>query len=171
MQEFQNRNIWVKVFMNAPSKIFKGCLSQKLLCPFLNTLTDCQCRSTAYKILNGLVVLLWPYLVINESNLKIIWNALRDVVPFVQFQKREEHPWRSVTSSKVVAFSFKLTFLRECFLRFLNCTNSAKTRKASHIWLEFQITLVSRLHWQNRLKSFWTYTLLIDKMTLEVFQR
>ena len=58
--------------MNAPSKIFKGCLSQKLLRPFLNTLIDCQCRSTAYKILNGLVVLLWPYLVINESNLKII---------------------------------------------------------------------------------------------------
>ena len=52
--------------MNAPSKIFKGCLSQKLLRPFLNTLIDCQCRSTAYKILNGLVVLLWPYLVINE---------------------------------------------------------------------------------------------------------
>ena len=52
--------------MNAPSKIFKGCLSQNLLRPFLNTLTHCQCRSTGYKILNGLVVLLWPYLVINE---------------------------------------------------------------------------------------------------------
>ena len=24
-------------------------------------------------------------------------NALRDSVPFVQFKKREEHPWRSVT--------------------------------------------------------------------------
>ena len=28
-------------------------------------------------------------------------DALRDLVPFVQFKKREKHPWRSVTFSKV----------------------------------------------------------------------
>ena len=27
--------------------------------------------------------------------------ALRDLVPFVQFDKREKHPWRSVNFSKV----------------------------------------------------------------------
>ena len=27
--------------------------------------------------------------------------ALRDLVPFVQSKKREKHPWRSVTFSKV----------------------------------------------------------------------
>ena len=27
-------------------------------------------------------------------------NALRDLVPFVQFKKREKHPWRSDTFSK-----------------------------------------------------------------------
>ena len=32
-----------------------------------------------------------------------IWDALRDLVPFVQFKKREKHPWRSVTFSKVQA--------------------------------------------------------------------
>ena len=32
-------NIWVKVFKNRPSKIFKGCLAQMLLGPFLNTLS------------------------------------------------------------------------------------------------------------------------------------
>ena len=26
-------------------------------------------------------------------------DALRDLVPFVQFKKREKHPWRSVTFS------------------------------------------------------------------------
>ena len=31
-------------------------------------------------------------------------GALCDVVPFVQFKKREEHPWRSVTFSKVTGF-------------------------------------------------------------------
>ena len=30
----------------------------------------------------------------------IICDALRDLVPFVQFEKREEHPWRSVNFSK-----------------------------------------------------------------------
>ena len=30
-----------------------------------------------------------------------ICGALRDLVPFVQFKKREKHPWRSVTFSKV----------------------------------------------------------------------
>ena len=28
-------------------------------------------------------------------------DVLRDLVPFVQFKKREKHPWRSVTFSKV----------------------------------------------------------------------
>ena len=32
---------------------------------------------------------------------KKICDALRDLVPFGQFKKREKHPWRSVTYSKV----------------------------------------------------------------------
>ena len=32
----------------------------------------------------------------------MICDALRDLVPFVQFQKREKRPWRSVNFSKVV---------------------------------------------------------------------
>ena len=31
-------------------------------------------------------------------------DALRDLVPFVQFNKPEKHPWRSVTFSKVAGF-------------------------------------------------------------------
>ena len=31
----------------------------------------------------------------------IICGALRILLPFVQFSKREKHPWRSVTFSKV----------------------------------------------------------------------
>ena len=30
-----------------------------------------------------------------------ICDALRDLVPFLQFKKREKHPWRSVDFSKV----------------------------------------------------------------------
>ena len=37
----------------------------------------------------------------------VICDALRDLVPFVQFKKREKHPWRSVTFSKVAALSCK----------------------------------------------------------------
>ena len=32
-------------------------------------------------------------------------DALRDLVPFVKFKKREKRPWRSVTFSKVAGFS------------------------------------------------------------------
>ena len=33
-----------------------------------------------------------------------ICDALRDLVLFVQFKKREKHPWMSVTFSKVAGF-------------------------------------------------------------------
>ena len=55
-----------------------------------------------------------------------IYGVLRDLVPFVQFIKREKHPWRDVTLLKV-------TLIHGCFLRFLNCTNGTKSCKASHI--------------------------------------
>ena len=32
-------------------------------------------------------------------------DALRNLVPFVQFKKCEKHPWRSATFSKVAGFS------------------------------------------------------------------
>ena len=35
-----------------------------------------------------------------------ICDALRNLVPFVQFKKREKHSWMSVTLSKVAGFSF-----------------------------------------------------------------
>ena len=36
--------------------------------------------------------------------------------------------------------ALKVTLLHECFSRFLNCTNSAKSRKASHIcnWYSYE---------------------------------
>ena len=35
------------------------------------------------------------------GNLKCICDALRYLVPLVQFKRREKHPWRSVNFSKV----------------------------------------------------------------------
>ena len=67
------------------------------------------------------------------------WNisgALRDLVPFVQFKKREKHPWRSVNFSKVAGWKpatlLRLTLLHGCFLRFLNCANGSKSINATH---------------------------------------
>ena len=34
----------------------------------------------------------------------ICWDVFRDLVPFVQFKKREKHPWRSVTFGKDKGF-------------------------------------------------------------------
>ena len=43
----------------------------------------------------------------------IICDALHALVPFLQFNKREKHPWRSVTFRKIV------------FLNFANGTNTS----------------------------------------------
>ena len=71
-------------------------------------------------------------------------DALRDLVPFVQFKKREKHPWRSVTFSKVLGFACnftKVTLLHGCLPRFLNCTNSTKWRNATHVMKTFRSVL------------------------------
>ena len=64
-----------------------------------------------------------------------ITEALRDLVSFVQFKKREKHPCRSVSFNKVSSFNLetliKVTLLHRCFSRFLNCTNGIKSRKTS----------------------------------------
>ena len=36
-----------------------------------------------------------------RPSLDLICDALRDLVPFVQFKKREKHLWRSVTFTKI----------------------------------------------------------------------
>ena len=63
-------------------------------------------------------------------------DFLRDLVPFVQFKKREKHQSRSVTLSKVAGFYpgtlLKVILLYGCFSRFLNCTIDTKSRNASY---------------------------------------
>ena len=56
-------------------------------------------------------------------------DALHVLVSFVQFKKREKHPWRSVTFSKVGGKSTPPWV----FSRFLNCTNDIKSHNASHV--------------------------------------
>ena len=66
-------------------------------------------------------------------------GALRDLVAFAQFNKREKHSWMSVNFSKVTGWKpatlLKLTLLHRCFSRFLNCTNATKSHNAPHIIL------------------------------------
>ena len=65
----------------------------------------------------------------------LICDALHALVPFVQFENREKHLWRSVNLSKVAgkpATLLKLTLLHGCFSCFLNCTNCTKSRNAPH---------------------------------------
>ena len=53
------------------------------------------------------------------------------MLPFVQFKKREKHPWKNVTFGKVALL--KATLFYGCFSRFSNCANGTKSRKASHV--------------------------------------
>ena len=54
-----------------------------------------------------------------------------NLLSFVQFKKPEKYPWSSVIFSK--ATLLKLTLLHGRFSRFLNFTNSIKSRKASQM--------------------------------------
>ena len=56
---------------------------------------------------------------IYEKKRKILWDALCDLVPFVQSKKREKHRWKRATFSKV-------RLLHGCFSRFLDCINGTK---------------------------------------------
>ena len=55
-----------------------------------------------------------------------ICDEMRDLVPFVKFEKNvKKNPWRSVTFSKVyLKFTtlLNMTLLHGCFSCFLNCT-------------------------------------------------
>ena len=65
-----------------------------------------------------------------------IWDALHDLVPFVQFKNvNSTHGGVFLLEKLQVkpATLLKATFLRECFSSFLNCPNSTKPRKASHM--------------------------------------
>ena len=44
-----------------------------------------------------------PYLTLRQ--ILFICDALRDLVPFVQFKKPEKHPWGNVSCNKVAGFS------------------------------------------------------------------
>ena len=58
--------------------------------------------------LSSLRVLCKRALILEFFKYFVICGALRDLVPFVQFKKREKHPWRSVNFSKVAGFSLRL---------------------------------------------------------------
>ena len=51
----------------------------------------------------GFFVLLESFIV-HYRSVSEICDTLRDLIPFLQFKKREKHPWRSVTFSKVAGF-------------------------------------------------------------------
>ena len=53
-------------------------------------------------------VLYENYLETEMSDRLQICDALRDLVIFIQFKKREKHLWRSVNFSKVAGFSLQL---------------------------------------------------------------
>ena len=62
----------------------------------------------------------------------LLYTCIRCDAQFVQFKRREKHPWRSVTFSTVTLL--KVSLLHVCLSRFLNRTNGTKSRKASLIY-------------------------------------
>ena len=73
---------------------------------------------------------------VNSLEWKIIYDALGDLIPFVQFKKREKRPWRSVTFSKIAGFSLLCITLLLIFWR------KNHIRQNSCYWVISQNTLV-----------------------------
>ena len=75
----------------------------------------------------------------------LICGALRDLVPFVQFRKREKHPWKSVNLSKLQAEACNFTKIDTppcVFFTFFKIVQmSTKSRNASHIPLSYCVTI------------------------------
>ena len=59
------------------------------------------------------------------------------MVLFVQFQKRINHLWRSVTLS--------VQLFHWCLSRFLNCIISTKSRKGSHIFYKYLFNVTNNI--------------------------
>ena len=72
-----------------------------------------------------------------------------DLVPLVQFEKREKHPRRSAAFSKPAILP-TVTLLRGCFTRFLNCANGTKLHKASHIEITHQFLRQEYIHYMQK---------------------
>ena len=60
-------------------------------------------------------------------------DALQDLIPFVQFKKREKHPWRNVTFCNFNKSNTPPWLFFTLLNTFLNCINGTKLRKTSHI--------------------------------------
>ena len=71
----------------------------QLLCIKLRFICAISFAKTKFAFLNNLMLEInFPT---SSRKLAFICGALRDLVPFVQFKKREKHPWRSVNFNKV----------------------------------------------------------------------
>ena len=73
-----------------------------------------------------------------QTSMDGICVALRELLPFVQFEKPEDHRWRSVTLKKKLQAS-TCNFTKGVsplwvFFTFLNCTDDTKSPKASHLF-------------------------------------
>ena len=53
-------------------------------------------------------IVLWRILILSIVREIYICGALRDLVLFVQFEKRKKHPWRSVNFSKIAGLKLAL---------------------------------------------------------------
>ena len=96
-----------------------------------------------------------------------ICDALRYLVPFVQFIKRENTQGGVLSCRLKPATLLKLTLVNGCFSRFLNCTNGIKSSNASHTMFDFfwnKFFIQRQIKWRMpqflpRVYFYWTNSL------------
>ena len=101
-------------------------LQPKVLLPALQFLLICNLKFSSCK---------QNYFNLFKVNVPMICDALRDLVSFVQFKKRENTHGGVLLLVKLEeaksATLLKVTLLHGCFAHFLNYKNGTKTRKTS----------------------------------------
>ena len=73
----------------------------------------------------------WTFIRLSCNVLKFICDVLRDLVPFVQFKKREKHPWRSAT------FCNKSNTSSISVFHMFKIVQMVPNRAKHHIWMSY----------------------------------
>ena len=107
-----------------------------------------------------------------QLNLRLCLYAMRCTIWYYlrNLKKREKHPWRAVTFSKVEACNFTQSNNPSLVLCFSNRTNGTESRKASHMILRNH-SLSYRTKKGTKEKKMKSFVKRIKKLTACGFER
>ena len=92
----------------------------------------------------------------------LICDALRDLVPFVQFKKREKHPWRSGTKSCNTWYQIvqRITHKLKCLTKRIGLLNIFCCFYITDNLVSVQSSQIIKIGWMRSMFTCWWMALL-----------